>query len=144
MCIGCTLDGTTNARDSDSNWRVTGEESDDDGTSCSELEDDPPSRRNRYVYIQTHSYTTPSSTISDAELDVQILDIRSHFPLAGITMLHGALQSRDLHIPRRRIQESLLRVDPVRRVFGRLNIQRRKYSVPGPNSLWHHDGQHGK
>lgn len=105
--------------------------------------DDKPSRPPLYTYIQVNSYTTPSTTISDNELDEQILAVRNHFPLAGVTMLHGALQSRDLHIPRRRIQESLLRVDPVRRIFGRQLVRRRKYSVPGPNSLWHHDGQHG-
>ncbi|RXW17274.1 hypothetical protein EST38_g8582 [Candolleomyces aberdarensis] len=27
-------------------------------------------------------------------------------------------------------------------VFERFRIRRRTYSVPGPNSLWHHDGQH--
>ncbi|KAG8941496.1 hypothetical protein FRC03_004468 [Tulasnella sp. 419] len=46
-------------------------------------------------------------------------------------------------VPVRRIRESLYRVDPVRRVFGRVKIKRRTYKVPGPNSLWHHDGQHG-
>jgi transposase InsO family protein len=28
-------------------------------------------------------------------------------------------------------------------MFGARRIQRRVYSVPGPNSLYHHDGQHG-
>jgi hypothetical protein len=28
-------------------------------------------------------------------------------------------------------------------VFQRITIRRRTYHVPGPNSLWHHDGQHG-
>ena len=34
--------------------------------------------------------------------------------------------------------------DPVRRIFERIRIRRRQYSVLGPNSLWHHDGQHGQ
>ncbi|KAJ7900776.1 hypothetical protein B0H13DRAFT_1560470, partial [Mycena leptocephala] len=46
-------------------------------------------------------------------------------------------------IPERRDRQSLLRIDPVQRVFQRITIRRRTYSVPGPNSLWHHDGQHG-
>lgn len=82
-------------------------------------EDTPLPRPHAYVYVQANSYTTPSSDITDADLDEQIIEIRQHFPLAGVTMLHGTLHSRQLHIPQRRIQEALLRVDPVRRVFGR-------------------------
>jgi hypothetical protein len=128
---GMQLD--SNSQDEDSNT------SDDDID-----EDNSPQQTPAYAYIQVNSYTVPSSTTSDNELDQQILDIRRHFPLAGITMIHGALQARQMRIPRRRISESLMRIDPVRRVFGRQFVRRRKYQVPGPNSLWHHDGQHGE
>jgi hypothetical protein len=47
-------------------------------------------------------------------------------------------------VPRDRVRESLLRIDPVQRVFERIRFHQRVYSVPGPNSLWHHDGQHGE
>jgi hypothetical protein len=107
-------------------------------------EENSPRWAPAYAYIQIHSYTAPSSTISDNELDQQILYIRRHFPLAGVTMIHGALQARHMRIPRRRISESLMRIDPVRRVFGPRVIRRRKYQVLGPNSLWHNDGQHGE
>ena len=43
-----------------------------------------------------------------------------------------------------RIRQSLLRIDPIHRVFDRIRIRRCVYSVPGPNALWHHVGQHGK
>ncbi|KAG6849056.1 hypothetical protein H0H93_011639 [Arthromyces matolae] len=89
------------------------------------------------------SYTGPISTLSDSELDDLILRLRSHFRRAGITMLHGMLQRLGHRVPRARIQEALLRIDPVRRVFERIRIRRREYSVPGPMYLWHHDGQHG-
>jgi hypothetical protein len=59
-------------------------------------------------------------------------------------MLRGMLQRLGYRISRERITQSLLRIDPVQRVFQRILIRRRVYSVPGPNSLWHHDGQHGK
>ena len=59
-------------------------------------------------------------------------------------MLHGMLLRLGHLIPRERIRQSLLRIDPVQRVFERIQIRCRTYSVPGPNSLWHHDGQHGK
>ena len=123
----------------ESNLQNEDSDSSDDGVD----EDNTPQRAPAYTYIQVNSYTTPSSIISDDELDEQIVDICHHFPLAGIGMIHGALQARQMHIPRRRISESLMRIDPVRRVFGRQFVRRRKYQVPGPNSLWHHDGQHG-
>ena len=92
----------------------------------------------------TVSFTAPLSTLSDAELDELILCLRRHYCRAGVTMLHGMLLRLGHRIPRERIRQSLLRIDPVQRVFERIRIRRRTYSVPGPNSLWHHDGQHGK
>lgn len=89
------------------------------------------------------SYTGPLSTISNAELDGLIAMLRNSYIRAGITILDGMLRQLGYRIPRSRIRESLLRIDPVQRVFERIRIRRRVYSVPGPNSLWHHDGQHG-
>jgi hypothetical protein len=86
------------------------------------------------------SYTAPQSDISDGEIDDLVLRLRRHFRRAGISMLDGRLGCR---IPRERIQQSLIRVDPVHQIFQRIRIRRRVYNVPGPNSLWHHDGQHG-
>jgi hypothetical protein len=90
------------------------------------------------------SFTGPLSTLSDDELDDLIIQLRSHFRRAGISMLDGMLRHLGRRLPRERIRESLMRIDPVQRVFQRIRIRRRVYSVPGPNSLWHHDGQHGK
>ncbi|KAJ3507942.1 hypothetical protein NMY22_g16776 [Coprinellus aureogranulatus] len=92
---------------------------------------------------QVSSYTGPVSSISNEQLDLAILQLRQQFPRAGVTMLHGMLLTTGHNVPRRRISESLLRIDPVQRVFDRIRIRRRVYSVPGPNALWHHDGQHG-
>lgn len=89
------------------------------------------------------SYTGPLSNITDADLDTTVRMLRHHYSRAGITMLDGLLRALGYHIPRSHIRESLLRIDPVQRVFERIRIRRRVYSVPGPNSLWHHDGQHG-
>ena len=83
------------------------------------------------------------SVISDEDLDELIGRLRFHFRQAGVTMLHGMLRRLGHRIPHARIRQALLRIDPVRRVFERLTIRRRKYKVPGPNFLWHHDGQHG-
>jgi hypothetical protein len=90
------------------------------------------------------SFTGPLSTILDGELDTLIQQLRAHFRRAGISMLDGMLRRLGHLLPRERIRESLMRIDPVQRVFQRIRIRRRVYSVPGPNSLWHHDGQHGR
>jgi hypothetical protein len=93
---------------------------------------------------QITSYTGPLSNITGADLDAIVRMLRHHYSRAGITMLDGFLRALGYHIPRSHIRESLLRIDPVQRVFERIRIRRRVYSVPGPNSLWHHDGQqHG-
>lgn len=90
------------------------------------------------------SYTGPLSTISDEELDELISRLRTHYRRAGITMLDGMLRRLGHRVPRERIRGSLMRIDPVQRVFQRIKIRRRVYSVAGPMALWHHDGQHGK
>ena len=90
------------------------------------------------------SFTGPLSTISDVALDDLISQLCSHFRRAGLTMLDGMLRRLGHRLPRERIRHSLMRIDPVQRVFQRIRIRRRVYSVPGPNSLWHHDGQHSK
>ncbi|KAJ7584926.1 hypothetical protein C8J56DRAFT_1003717 [Mycena floridula] len=82
------------------------------------------------------------SNISDAELDKLILFLRSHYVRAGVSMLDGMLRRLGHRVQARRIRESLLRIDPVHRIFDRIRIRRRGYTVPGPNALWHHDGQH--
>ena len=90
------------------------------------------------------SYTGPISSMTDDQLDNLILQLRQTFVRAGTTMLHGMLRRLGYRISYQRIRQSLLRIDPIHRVFDRIRICRRVYSVPGPNALWHHDGQHGK
>lgn len=90
------------------------------------------------------SFTGPLSTIDDNSLDDLLSRLRSHFSRAGITILKGMLRRLGHSVPRERIRTSLRRTDPVHRIFERIRICRRVYSVPGPNSLWNHDGQHSK
>ncbi|KAJ3965403.1 hypothetical protein EV361DRAFT_785815, partial [Lentinula raphanica] len=82
------------------------------------------------------------SNISNDTLDSLISLLRTHYPRAGIQLLHGMLRRLGQIVPYEDIRQSLIRVDPVHRVFDRIRIRRRRYSVPGPNSLWHHDGHH--
>lgn len=83
------------------------------------------------------------STISDNELDALVKDFVSSFPTAGQKTLAGHLSTLGYRIQRCRIRDSLYRVDPwgVEQRTRRL-LHRRKYKVPGPNSLWHIDGNH--
>lgn len=83
---------------------------------------------------------TRFSNIADNELDEIVRNCLDDFPRAGEVMLRGHLVSLDLHIPRQRLRLSLERL-------GFRNsmppaIIRRTYSVPGPNALWHADGNH--
>lgn len=84
------------------------------------------------------------SNITDPDLDNVLSGFRNEFPRAGIRILSGMLRNVDLIISQERVGESLRRIDPVERIFDRVRLRRRGYRVPGPNSLWHHDGQHGE
>lgn len=95
-------------------------------------------------YEQRLRYTAPMSTWTDEELDNAISRLRIHYPRSGVSMLWGALRVLGQRVPRERISASLLRLDPLNRIWGRVRIERRVYRVPGPNFLWHHDGQHGE
>ncbi|KAG6912821.1 hypothetical protein DXG01_011761 [Tephrocybe rancida] len=84
------------------------------------------------------------SNLSDDELDRKMLDMYEQFPSFGRRMIDGYLLHLGERVPRQRIIDSYHRViGPTTATFGTRRIQRRVYSVPGPNSLWHHDGQHG-
>lgn len=90
------------------------------------------------------SYTRLVSNISDEELDEQIMGVRTNNVRQGVTFTEGVLESMGLRVSRERIRQSLSRIEPGGRPFDRVRIKRRSYSVPGPNAVWHHDGQHGK
>lgn len=81
--------------------------------------------------------------ISDEELDRIVSEILELTPDTGETLVQGALRHRGLLVQRRRVRESLLRVDPISRLLRRRQlIYRRRYQVRAPNSLWHQDGNH--
>ena len=58
-------------------------------------------------------------------------------------MILGHLSSIGLHVQQRRVSKALVRVGPINsRLRWACLVQKRKYSVPEPNSLWHIDGHH--
>jgi hypothetical protein len=82
--------------------------------------------------------------LTDNELDDLILRLRSHFCQASLSMLDRMLSHLGHRVPSERISALLTRIDPIQCVFQCICIRHRKYSVPGPMYLWHHDGHHGK
>ncbi|KAF8204269.1 hypothetical protein K438DRAFT_1905446 [Mycena galopus ATCC 62051] len=92
----------------------------------------------------TASSTGPMSDISDDDLDMLLLRLRTHYRRAGLSMLNGMLHQLGHRVAIERIRQSLLRIDPVWRIFERICIRRHDYCILGTNSLWHHDGQHGE
>ena len=102
-------------------------------------------RRRIEFEMEEQSY----SDISNEELDSIYLALSNSngntivTPNLGRRRFLGALRSRGLKIQRRRVSESIRRVDPVGTALRwRLVIHRRKYFVPAPNSLWHIDSTH--
>lgn len=82
--------------------------------------------------------------LTDPELDELMLQIHTQFPSFGRRMIDGYLLQMGQRVPRSRILASYTRVlGPSNQLFAPRRLHRRVYSVPGPNSLWHHDGQHG-
>lgn len=83
------------------------------------------------------------SKLTDDQLDALVLQCYQQFPTFGRTLIDGYLLDKGERVPRRRVMESYRRVVglPVR-AFGERRLWRRTYHVPGPNSLWHHDGNH--
>ena len=86
---------------------------------------------------------TSYSDLPDGALD----EITRHFvrtsPNSGGRSLAGFLRGMGLKVQRKRVRDSLERVDP-RGVSSRFRqvLHRRVYNVQMPNSLWHIDGYH--
>lgn len=98
------------------------------------------------LYKLLKDHNIPASkyvSISDDQLDMTVLQIKNEHPNIGEVMLMGHLRSRDIVVQRRRLRESLHRVDPIGiQSKRRHSITQRVYSVPHPNFIWHLDGNH--
>ncbi len=83
------------------------------------------------------------SQLTDDQLDEIIYVIRQQFPNCGNRQMYGHLLSKGIRVQYHRVGESQYRIDPEGSVLRRLRtIKRRKYSVKGPQHLWHIDGNH--
>lgn len=85
----------------------------------------------------------PFSDISNKSLDILVKDYKEAHPNTGIRYLRGYLSQHGMRVPRRRIVDSLSRVDDVAKVILQHKvIKRREYTSARPNALWHVDGHH--
>ena len=82
------------------------------------------------------------SNISDSTLDYLIRHYKERNANVGQVMIRGYLTSINIIVQRKRIRDSLARVDPLNHLMRHQPIVRRVYRVPGANSLWHIDGNH--
>ena len=81
--------------------------------------------------------------ISDDELDSIVAQIQRGNPNCGLQLMYGYLRDRGVHVQRYRLRESVVRIDPLKRmVRWQQVVSRRTYSVKRSNSLWHIDGHH--
>lgn len=97
------------------------------------------------VQIFSPGTSSDLSSLSDNELDVLLRDIHIQFPSFGRRMIDGYLLQMGQRVPRSRVLASYERLfGPSDQHFAQRRIARTPYNVPGPNSLWHHDGQHGR
>ena len=83
--------------------------------------------------------------MSNENLDVIVSSIYTEFPNCRIRRMKGFLLARGIRIQWERVRASLWRVDPEGILLRSMQlnvVRRRHYSVPGPLSLWHLDGNH--
>ena len=83
------------------------------------------------------------ATLTDDDLDQLVHSIQEQFPMCGNKQMQGHLLSRGVKVQQLRIRESQRRLCPEGTLLRRLGyLQRRKYRVAGPRSLYHIDGNH--
>ena len=72
-----------------------------------------------------------------------IQDIQQEMPDIGQSMLRGVLNARGVHVSVIRLRDCLSEMDSGNAAQRWASpINRRVYSVPYPNALWHLDGNH--
>lgn len=97
----------------------------------------------RRMTLYNLSVRATYSNISDEELDLIVLKKQQEFPNWGNRQMYGYLLSQNLRVQYHRVREAQSRVDPHGSALRRLTcINRRSYSVQGPQHLWHVDGNH--
>ena len=98
------------------------------------------SERTLRRWRQEFVFDVPFSEMENEALDDIVAKQLQSCSSMGERMLAGALRSQGLRIQRRRLRESIMRVDPLGRILRRFQVMRRRvYKVEGPNALWYVD-----
>ena len=83
------------------------------------------------------------SIMSDSELDRLVADAKRVHRNYGEVLLMAHLNSRGVRVQRSKLRASIHRTDPhTTQIRRRETVHRCIYSVEGPNSVWHIDGNH--
>ena len=94
------------------------------------------------IYRRRQEYgllNTPTTNITDDELQAIIHQMHSQLPEMGESIVWGRLRSMGYIVTRQRVRRAIHSTDPISVAlrWGGGLVYRRTYSVPGPNSLWH-------
>ena len=90
-----------------------------------------------------YSVSGEYSDLTDDDLCSLVSEIQEQFPTCGNRQMAGYLLSRGFRVQQSRIRETQRRIDPEGTIMRRLKcLYRRRYSVAGPRSLYHMDGNH--
>ncbi|XP_053380857.1 uncharacterized protein LOC123533407 isoform X2 [Mercenaria mercenaria] len=87
------------------------------------------------------------SNLSDEKIKLEVQQLSASFPNVGYRTIQSLLLSKGLKIQEHKVRHALRECDPCGVLFCRVfltssRIQRRTYSVSGPQALWHIDGNH--
>lgn len=87
------------------------------------------------------------SNLSDNDLRLEVQDLCSSFPCVGYRTIQSLLLSKGIKVQESRVRQTVRECDPCGVLFRKVfltscRIQRRTYSVSGPQALWHIDGNH--
>ena len=96
-----------------------------------------------YELLHLECVRSMYSSCTDDQLDMLVSDIQRQYPNAGNRQMYGFLLARGVRVQHHRVRECQRRVDPEGSFLRRLHrLYRRRYSVSGPQHLWHIDGNH--
>lgn len=101
------------------------------------------SRVHLYKVLKQNGLGRVYSDITDAQLDEMMRAYKTERPDSGIRYGISYLRRKNIRVQRRRITESLKRVDRLgTRLREHKAIKRRRYKTKRPNTMWHVDGHH--
>lgn len=102
------------------------------------------SRDTLYRRLQEYGISIDTFTyISESELDELLKGIKCDHPNIGEVVLQGHLLHTGIKVPRAKLRAAIHRIDHANTMCRRsTTIQRRVYTVPHPNAVWHIDGNH--